>query len=75
MNLMILAPGSRVACYDDVYLFAGTADGAAVLVEDLRVDLSCGYTGYPAVTGLLTATATATTYRAIVVDARDISRA
>lgn len=74
MDLTTFAPGDHVStAFDhDVYLFAGTLDDRAVLVPDLTADLTDGFTGYPVVTGLLTATATATTHRAVVVSTRDL---
>jgi hypothetical protein len=74
MDLSTLTPGDRVTAYGSVWLYAGTHNGDAVLVEDLRADLDYGYTGHPE-NGFLTATASAETHRAVLVSARQLSRA
>jgi hypothetical protein len=73
MDLATLSPGDRVTAYGSVWLYAGTHNGDAVLVEDLRADLDYGFSGYPE-NGFITATATATTYRAVLASPRQLSR-
>jgi hypothetical protein len=73
MDLATLSPGDRVTAYGSVWLYAGTHNGDAVLVEDLRADLDYGFSGYPE-NGCITATATATTYRARLASPRQLSR-
>jgi hypothetical protein len=73
LDLSTLSPGDQVTAYGSVWLYAGTHNGDAVLVEDLRADLDYGFSGYPE-NGFITATATATTHRATLASPRQLSR-
>jgi hypothetical protein len=74
LDLATLTPGDTVltTLSRDHYVYAGAVDGRAVLVDVLGADLSRGYSGHPAVTGHLTATATGLTYAASVVHPRHL---
>lgn len=71
-QLDTLTCGVLVGALETTWQYAGRIGDDAVLVRNLKADLSKGFTGHPQTTRQITAVATGHTHPVSLVDARHI---